>query len=210
MKSRIILTSIFIAFTLSLIALANPSWAADVKLAFLNSDRVLQEYKEYQEAYKEYEKMMADWRSEAQDREREILDMRDQIEKQSMLWTEERKAEMQRKVTQREEDYKRFVEDIFSDKGKGVQKQLELAQPIFDKINALLNEISVKEGYTMIFDTVSGNVLYADPELDLTNMLIEKLNKIYDESMAGQTPVEDNPAGETPAGEKTDKPDAPK
>ena len=177
-----ILTVLMVICFISIFINVSTLLAADVKLAYMDSQKVLAEYKEYQEANKEYEKVMAVWSQEAEDRKREITDLRDQVEKQSMLWTEERKDEMQRKLKQREEDYKRFVDEIFGEQGKGVQKQVELAQPIYDKINLLLDKIAKEDGYTMVLDTINGNVLYADKSLDITQRIIDVLNKEYEKT----------------------------
>lgn len=185
---KVCLRYVFMAGVVAFVMLmaGNPvANAADVKLGFIDSQAVLNANQEYQDAVRQYELQMSTWRDEAQTREQEIMEMRDQIDKQSMMWSEDRKGEMQKKLRQRQEDYQRFVEDIFGDQGRGVQMQVELAQPIFDKINTILREMAEEGDYTMIFDTVAGSVLYADPGLDLTDDLIDRLNEKYEEAGGG-------------------------
>ena len=52
-----------------------------------------------------------------------------------------------------------------------------MTQPIIEKIDAILKRIAEDEDYTFIFDAVSGGLAYAKPTFDLTDQVIEELNK---------------------------------
>jgi outer membrane protein len=47
--------------------------------------------------------------------------------------------------------------------------EMKLMKPIFDKVKKAIDDVSIENGYTLIFDTSSGAVLYAggDNVLDL-------------------------------------------
>src|SRR5690625_6135247 len=47
-----------------------------------------------------------------------------------------------------------------------LQKQQELLAPIQEKVNLAIEEIAKSEGYTMVFDSSSGALLYSDDEKD--------------------------------------------
>ncbi|OQY29217.1 MAG: hypothetical protein B6244_04290 [Candidatus Cloacimonetes bacterium 4572_55] len=178
-RQKILMIALLISVA---ICMSAPAYSGDVKLGYIDSQQVLQSCREYQDAAQVYEQKMGEWKLEAQDREKDAVELANQIEKQSMMWTEDRKQEMERKLKRLEEDYRRFVDEIFGEQGKGAQMQIELAQPVFDKINTILIEIAKDGNYTMIFDSIAGNVLYADDSLDLTDRIIEELNKDYEES----------------------------
>ncbi len=64
-----------------------------------------------------------------------------------------------------------------------ISKQIELSQPIYDKIQKSIEEIAIKENYTHIFNTHldipgSGNIpilLYAKKENDISRLVLKKL-----------------------------------
>lgn len=54
---------------------------------------------------------------------------------------------------------------------------MELTRPIIDKINKLIAKIGEEEGYDFIFDASSGALVHALPKYDITDRIIEELNK---------------------------------
>jgi len=55
------------------------------------------------------------------------------------------------------------------------EKSEELLSPIQIKINNAIKEVAIDNGYTYIFDTSMGLVLYADPGTDVTSLVKTKL-----------------------------------
>jgi Skp family chaperone for outer membrane proteins len=53
-----------------------------------------------------------------------------------------------------------------------------LTKPILDKINQVLEKIATEENFIMIFDSVNGNIAYAKEDLDLTDRVLEELEKL--------------------------------
>ena len=48
---------------------------------------------------------------------------------------------------------------------------------MLDKINAVLEKIAIAEGYALILDTVNCNIAYGKKELDITDKVLEELEK---------------------------------
>jgi Skp family chaperone for outer membrane proteins len=80
---------------------------------------------------------------------------------------------MQRKM----DEYKRFMEETFGDNGLAAKRNKELTQPIVDKINRIIEAIAVEQSYTMVFDVANANIVYADKKLDLTDLVLTRLNQ---------------------------------
>lgn len=55
------------------------------------------------------------------------------------------------------------------------EKSEELLSPIQNRINNAIKEVATDNGYTYIFDTSMGLVLYADPGTDVTTLVKTKL-----------------------------------
>ena len=61
--------------------------------------------------------------------------------------------------------------------GEFYRKNQELFQPIIKKINDVIAKVGAEEEYDMIFDASSGALLHALPKYDLTERILEELNK---------------------------------
>lgn len=54
-------------------------------------------------------------------------------------------------------------------------KRQELYKPILDNVNKIIEQIGQEMGYTMIFDTSSGSLLFAEEGDDVTSIVKQKL-----------------------------------
>ena len=90
-----------------------------------------------------------------------------------MTVSKEKEAE----IIVREEALQKFVSEVLSPEGKLAQKNMELSKPIFDRINAIVAKIGEEEQYDFIFD--GSGLLWVAPDkgYDLTDKIIEDLNK---------------------------------
>ena len=80
-------------------------------------------------------------------------------------------------ITAKQTEYEGFVQTIFGPEGRVAEKNSELVRPIVDKINLVLKQIGDDEGYTMVFDASIGGIVYAADGIDLTDRVLEELNK---------------------------------
>ncbi len=55
------------------------------------------------------------------------------------------------------------------------KKREELYKPILDRVNKAMQDVATENGYLMVFDSSTQVLLYADPSLDVTNLVKTKL-----------------------------------
>jgi Skp family chaperone for outer membrane proteins len=48
---------------------------------------------------------------------------------------------------------------------------------VLDKINAAIQKVSQESGYDFVFDASSANIVFALPEYDITDRVIDELKK---------------------------------
>lgn len=152
---------------------------AQLKMGYVNSNKILEKYKEAIDVRKQLADLNEQWKQEARDKEKNIQGLQEQLESQSLLLSEERKTAKQQEIQNLYLEYQQFLQDKWNPQGgEAVKKEVELIQPVYDKINAAIKKIGDAEGFSYIFDVVAGNVLYAGvDQIDLTDRLIEELNK---------------------------------
>lgn len=151
--------------------------AADMKIGYINSEEIFERYEGTAAAQEQFNREVARWEQEASDRQKEITTLRDQLEKQSLLLSSERKKDLEDKLRNKLAEYEKFLASKFGQQGEAVVKNTELTRPIIEKINEIIERIAREERYDFIFDTRSGGVVFAKKTYDLTDRVLGLLNK---------------------------------
>ncbi|MGA3050779.1 MAG: OmpH family outer membrane protein [Chitinispirillaceae bacterium] len=167
-------SSIITAMAVGIAAL---SASAQLKMGYVNSEIILSKYAGTKEAQDKFNKEQAKWEQEGSQRKNEVTALKDQIDKQSLLLSAERKKELEDSLQQKYIQYQQFLQDKFGQKGEIYTKEEELMKPIIDKINLIIQKIAKDENYDFIFDARASGVVYAMPKYDLTERVLLLLNK---------------------------------
>ncbi|MDR0304194.1 MAG: OmpH family outer membrane protein [Chitinispirillales bacterium] len=148
---------------------------AELKIGYVNSDAILEQYSGTKSAEEELRKQYAKWEQEANKKEENIRKMQENLNKQALLLSEERKAQIQKEMQDSMMLYQQFLQDKFGQQGEAAQKNNELLRPIVEKVNNIINKIAADENYDFIFDSKAG-VVFAKKSYDLTEKVIKSLN----------------------------------
>jgi len=152
--------------------------AQDIKIGYIDSIKIFAEYSETQEAERIYRQEVDVWTAEKNRREQEIVQLREELQAQSLMLSEEKKQEKRLELERKMQEYERFMTETFGDTGLAAQRNKELTQPIIDKINTILEEMAKERGLLLVFDVANADVVYADKTLDLTQAVLDKLNSL--------------------------------
>ena len=162
--------------TLILLVLASLSFA-DLKIAHVDSKMLFEKYSETTKAQRDYDRQVQKWEQEAQAKQKELLDMKERLENQSLMLSEEKKQELQAQLTKKKADYEQFVQQIYGKEGALYQKNQEISDPIVQKIKKTIQDVANQEGYDMVLDRAAGAVVFWKKDNDLTQRVLEILNK---------------------------------
>jgi Skp family chaperone for outer membrane proteins len=69
----------------------------------------------------------------------------------------------------------RFAERAETLQGQAGRRQQELMEPIMARVEEIISQVRQAEGYAIVFDVQSDAIVSADPALDLTPRVIERL-----------------------------------
>jgi len=150
--------------------------AQTVKIGYIDSIKIFAENKETQAAERQYRVDVQQWEAQKVRYEQDLARMGDEMSAQSPMLSEEKKAERKLEFQRKMDEYKRFMEETFGDTGLAAKRNKELTQPIVEKINRIIEELAKEQGLSMVFDVANANVVYADKTLDLTGLVLAKLN----------------------------------
>lgn len=148
---------------------------AELKIGFINSEKILLEYEGTKSAEEKLKKEYAKWEQEATERQKKMKEMKEQLDKQSLLLSAERKKEIESELEREYIEYNKFLQEKFGQQGDAAKRNDELLRPIIDKINVILDKIAKNENYDFIFDA-KGGVVYAKKAYDLTEKVVQALN----------------------------------
>ncbi len=154
-----------------------PAAAEELKIGYINSLRIRDEFPEFAEAQTKFDKEVAEFQKQDQQKRMQLDSLIQAFETQSLLLSEAKKKEKQAEIETKKSEYRKFFEDTFGPEGVLEKKNAEMTKPLLDKINAVLEKIAVQENYAYIFDAVNANIAYARPQYDLTERVLEELKK---------------------------------
>jgi outer membrane protein len=151
--------------------------AADLKIAHVDSKLVFDKYYETKKAQKEYDKQVQKWEQNVADKQKELMELKDRLEKQSLMLSDEKKKELQADAMKKETEYRQFVEKIYGKSGELLNKNEEFSGPIIQKIKKTVQDVANQEGYDLVLDRAAGAVVFWKKDNDLTQKVIDILNK---------------------------------
>ncbi|HDP69093.1 MAG TPA: OmpH family outer membrane protein [Candidatus Marinimicrobia bacterium] len=151
--------------------------AQAMKIGYVNSDRILAEFDEAKEAQRKLDVEA----KKLEDEYRGLLNKLDSLsrdfERQKMIMSESRRLTKENEITQLQQSIQRYQIEKMGPEGEIYKKQAELVGPVLEKIKAVIEKVGKENKYDYIFDTVAGNILYAEPVHDLTDKVLYELKR---------------------------------
>lgn len=166
---RKILTAMFI------VCLASVGLADELKIGYVDSQRIFAESQGYQDAQAKFDKDVENWNAQAEQMKNNIDQLIKELESQSLMLSAEKKNEKETLLAAKQDTLNQFLNAIFGPDGKAERRMAELSKPIRDKILEVIEEIAIENNYDIIFDAGTVNIAYAKKSLDLTDEVLEKV-----------------------------------
>ena len=153
--------------------------APGVKIGFVNSSKILQEYPEAQEANKKLDEIGKTWQAELDRMSKEFEDKLQDYKKKEALMPEPEKRSAQDELALLEQKGVAFRQQKFGSGGDLAGATDSLLGPIKKKVLKVIEQAAKDEKLQFIFDrndqiTV---LLYGEPKFDYTNYIIDKLKR---------------------------------
>jgi outer membrane protein len=157
---------------------AGPAMAQSGKIVYVDSYRIRTEYKEFLEAQDQFDKELDDWQKEGMEMQDEVDSLKKDLSDKALLLSEDARAKKQEQIDMKEAALQKYMVDVFGQGGRAEQRNKELTKPLLDKITAVLEKIAQEKNYDYVFDAVNGNIAYAKKSLDITDQVLEELQKL--------------------------------
>lgn len=149
---------------------------AQLKIGYVDSDTIMEQYADAQDAEKKLDALIAEWKEELNKLDKEFKDAFDDYERRKLIMSEQKRAETEKELVKLEENISKFRQGKFGANGELFKNQEEIMKPVQNKIFNIIQEVAEEEELDFVFDR-SGDILflYAKEEYDITNLVLEKL-----------------------------------
>ena len=162
---------------LLLIAFVIPS-SAQMKIAYINSEAIMQQLPEAQDAQKQLDGMSTDWQTELTKMQTDLQHRFEDYDKKKLVMSDKRRAEIEKELQDLERKMVDYRTAKFGANGELFSKQNELMKPVQDKLFKAVKDIADEGGYDYVFDKSSTTLLmYSNEKNDLTSKVLAKLQQ---------------------------------
>jgi outer membrane protein len=177
--------ALFAAALLALVAAvpASAQGVAGAKIAYINSQIILEQAPGAQQAAEQFDRDMARYRSEVEGLGQQLEQLIQQYQQQQLTLSPEAKANREEEIRLKQGQYNQRLQEL--DQQAGLRQQ-ELVQPIMDNITEVIEALRQEGNYALIFDVAAQSIVAADESLDLTQEVVRRLQEAAPDSPSKQ------------------------
>lgn len=155
---------------LTVLLLASPALAVDNKIGYVDLQKALNTSEAGKAAKERISKKVKEYEGTIDTRQKEIKKLKEELEKQAMLLSEDARGAKERDYQQKVKEFQRFTKDIQEELQ---QKDADFTKQILEELFKVIKEVGEKEGYTLILEQSESSILYADEKVNLTDKVIK-------------------------------------
>jgi outer membrane protein len=142
--------------------------AADVKIGFVDVERISRESAPAERASKQLEKEFAPRQQELQRREAQIKEIQGQLEREAMTMAETDRRAKEQELARANVEFQRMQREFRED--LTIRRNQEI-QGLMERANRVIRKIAEAEK----FDLVIQDAVYRDPRIDITDRVLKAL-----------------------------------
>ena len=161
--SALLLTGMF--------GMASGLQAAELKVGYVQVDKILQEAPQTAESGKKLEKEFSPRTQELERMQKQIKDIESSLDKDSLTMSETERRNKERDISNLKIEFQRKQRELRED--VNLRKNEELGS-LQDRINKAVTSVSEAEGYDLV---IYGGVAYASKKVDITDKVLKSLGK---------------------------------
>jgi outer membrane protein len=152
-----------------LVALAAQGvWAQELRLGFVNTQRILRDAEPAKAAQRKIESEFGKRDKELQDMAARLKSLNERLERDASVINESERQRRQREFAELDKDFQRKQREFREDLN---QRQNEEVQVLIDRANRIIKQIAEQERYDLIVQ----DAVYWSPRIDITDKVLRAL-----------------------------------
>lgn len=176
MKNRItpVATLVILIFVLGIV----PSAQAQ-KSVFVDTEYILSNIPEYNDAQNKLDKLSVQWQKEIKQKHDALVSMINKYQAEAVLLPADMKKSRQAEIQKKQQQITALQQKYFGPDGELFKKRQELVSPIQEKIYNAIETVAQNQNIDFVFDkTGSANLLYGNPKYDISDAVLDELAKV--------------------------------
>lgn len=147
------------------------------KIAFVRSNELVYGYEGMKEAHLLQEEKTQQYQANLDTLQADFQKALNAYQQGLSGFSKEERAAKEKMLAMQQENLKRYSAGVEESVQKNDQ---DLTQGILNQINSFIEGYAKTHNYTLIFGTTSsGNILYGEPAIDITEEVLKQLNEHY-------------------------------
>ena len=149
-----------------------------VRIGYIDTEYILQNVPEYQEATVQLDNKILQWKSEIEKRLGEIEQKKKELDNESVLLTRELYEERFEDIAIEEAEILHYQQKRFGPNGDMIIRKRQLMQPVQDQIFSAVHEIAENKKFDFIFDKSADVVmLYSAEQYDVSDQVLRLITR---------------------------------
>ncbi len=169
MRLRLLMTG---ALLLTVLA-AQPA-RAEVKLAYVDVQRALNECDAGKRAKADFQGQVQALENKLQRQQSQVQSLKDELEKKGMLMNPDQRQSLQDQYVAKAKDFDRNYKDA---RDELQRKDNEITAKIVHDLAQVIRSLGERSGYTMVFE--KGSILWGASSIDITDQVIRSYNATH-------------------------------
>ena len=147
-----------------------PAWSAEIKIGLVDIQRAINESLAGKDAKKALTKEAEKFKKQVQDKQKELQTLKESLEKQSMMLSQEAKANKEKEYQAKLRDFQRWGQDSQNEINS---KRVEMERNISISLQKVIKKVGEEDGFTLVLEKNEAIVLYASKANDITDRVIK-------------------------------------
>ena len=148
----------------------------EVKVGFVQSDRIRMEYEDFKEAESQLQLEFQKVQFEYQEMLSQLDSLKETYETQRLMSSPEWRREKEQDISDSERRIQEFQAKKVGPEGELYQKQTKMEFELLSKVKKAVDNVAISNKYDFIFDG-SVSLLYGKPTYDVTDDVLYELRK---------------------------------
>ena len=149
------------------------------KIAYVDSDYILENIPEYGDAQEEINQLSKKWEKEITALFQEAQEMDREYQSESVLLSEDQKKKKKEAITAKRQEAESLRMKYFGPDGELFTKRSELIQPIQEKVYNAINQVALTKNYAFVFDKAAGtSILFCSDKNDISDEILDEIGNV--------------------------------
>lgn len=149
--------------------------ASAQKTALVDMEYIFSKMPTYASANKKVEEQSKKWQDEVARLEQEAADLYKRFQQTNTNLTAQQRQEQEEIIVAKEKAAYNLKRKYFGANGDLAKYREQVFKPLQDKVWAQIKSLAMANGITLVLDRGTGKIIYADPAVDFSSIVLEQM-----------------------------------